>query len=129
MRMARPLRGKRYVATTARGFPLSCSGSQTPTLGKNSILGASAYTANLLRPFPGLGVINQNTTGFWDTYHSLQISVTRRFAKGFSFGANYTRELNLVGNTFLVQRCQHGANGAITLRSDEAAYEAMNQNL
>ncbi len=102
---------------------------QDPTLGKSSVPGASAYTANLLRPFAGLGVISQNTTGFWDTYHSLQISVNRRFARGLSFGANYTRELSLVGDTGLVQRIQHGANGAITLRSDEAAYEAMNQNL
>ncbi len=96
------------------------------TLGKSSVPGASAYTSNLLRPFPGLGVISQNTTNFYDTYHSLQFSVTRRFGQGLSFGANYTRQLSFVSNTGLVQRIQHGPNGAISLRSDWGAYEALN---
>ena len=102
---------------------------QDPTLGTSSIPGATAYTTNLLRPYAGLGVISQNTTGFWDTYHSIQISVNRRFANGLSFGANYTRQISLLGNTGLVQRYQHAADGTISLRSDEAAYEALNQNL
>ncbi len=34
--------------------------------------------------------INQNTTEFWDTYHSIQTSFQRRFQNGFSAGINYT---------------------------------------
>lgn len=103
--------------------------NQDPTLGKSTVPGNSAYTTNLLRPYRGLGVIQQNTTDFWDTYHSMQISVNRRFANGLSFGANYTYGISLVGNTGLVQRLQHAPDGTITLRSDQAAYEQLNQTL
>ena len=61
--------------------------------------GATALTANLLRPYQGLANINQNTTEFWDTYHSLQASLNRRFRNGFSFGANYTYGISYKGNT------------------------------
>jgi hypothetical protein len=102
---------------------------QDPTLGTSTIPGATANTTNLLRPYPGFGVIQMNQSGFWDTYHSIQVSVNRRFAKGFSFGANYTYGISLVGNTGLVQRLQHAPGGTISLRSDEAAYEKLNENL
>ena len=49
-------------------------------------------------PYPGLANINQNTTEFWDTYHSLQASLNRRFRNGFSFGANYTYGISYKGN-------------------------------
>ena len=103
--------------------------NQDPTLGTSSVPGATAYTSNLLNPYPGLGSISQNTTNFYATYHSLQVSLNRRFSHGLLFGMTYTRQLSLVGNTGLVQRIQHGPNGQITLRSDWAAYQAMNQNL
>ena len=103
--------------------------NQDPTLGTSSVPGATAYTANLLRPYRGFGVIQENLTGFWDTYHSLQLSVNRRFAKGFSFGANYTYGISLKGNTGLIQRLQHAPDGTISLRSDQAAYEKLNQTL
>ena len=77
---------------------------QDPTLGAPAVPGASAYTTNLLRPYQGLGAISQNTTEFYDTYHSVQISVTRRYRNGFSFGANYTRGISLKGNTDLRER-------------------------
>ena len=64
--------------------------NQDPTLGPSSVPGANAYTTNLLRPYRGLGTVEQNTTEFYDTYHSLQFSLNRRFRNGFSFGANYT---------------------------------------
>ena len=63
-------------------------GSDAP--GTSSVPGATAYTTNLLRPYRGLGNINQNTTEFRDLYHSLQVSVNRRYRNGFAFGANYT---------------------------------------
>ena len=71
---------------------------QDATLGPAAYPGASAYSTNLLRPFVGLGTIGQNTSDFHDTYHSMQVSVNRRFAKGFSFGAAYTHGFSLTGN-------------------------------
>jgi hypothetical protein len=103
--------------------------NQDPTLGTSSIPGAAAYITNLLRPYRGFGVIQENLTGFWDTYHSIQLSVNRRFANGLSFGANYTYGISLRGNTGLVERLQHAPDGTISLRSDEAAYENLNRTL
>ena len=96
--------------------------NQDPTLGTSHVLpGQTAYTTNLLRPYRGIAGIEQNLTEFWDTYHSLQINVNRRFRNGFSFGANYTYGISLKGNTGLQQRYQHAADGTISLRADEAA--------
>ena len=102
---------------------------QDPTLGAPSIPGGSAYTTNLLRPFVGLGSIGQNTTTFHDTYHSMQVAVNRRFAQGFSFGAVYTYGISLTGNTGLILRYAHNADGSVSVRSDQAAYEALNNTL
>lgn len=97
---------------------------QDPTLGAPSVPGASAYTTNLLRPYQGLGQISQNTTEFYDTYHSIQVSLTRRFRNGFSLGANYTYGISLKGNTGITQHYQYN-NGVLSLWSNEAAYEKL----
>ena len=103
--------------------------NQDPTLGTSTVPGAAAYTTNLLRPYRGLGNIEQNTTEFHDTYHSLQTSFTRRFRNGFSFGANYTLGLSFTGNTGLVKRLQHNADGSFSVRADQAEFEELNKNL
>ena len=54
------------------------------------------------------------------------MSLNRRFTKGLLFGVNYTRQLHLLGNTGLVQQIQHAPNGAISLMSDNAAYQKLN---
>src|SRR5262249_19611532 len=84
----------------------------------------NALTTNLLRPYQGFSTIKQNTTEFTDTYHSLQANLNRRFRNGFSFGFNYVLSLSFTGNTGLVQRLQHDANGNVSIRSDQAAYES-----
>jgi hypothetical protein len=91
--------------------------------------GATAYTSNLLRAFRGLASINEQQTKFWDEYHSIQMSLNRRFSQGLAFGTNYTLGLSLKGNTGLQQRLQHAADGTISLRSDQAEYEKLNENL
>ncbi|MGH9309955.1 MAG: hypothetical protein ACRD1U_11310, partial [Vicinamibacterales bacterium] len=103
--------------------------NQDPTKAPNSLAGANAYSTNLLRPYPGLGNINQQTTEFSDTYHSLQLSLNRRFRNGFSFGANYTGQLSFTGNTGLQKRLEHAADGSISVRADQDAYEELNANL
>jgi hypothetical protein len=101
--------------------------NQDPTQ-TSTVPGANTID-NLLRPYQGYGSINQNTTEFHDTYHSIQTSLNRRFRDGFAFGANYTYSISWTGNTGLQQRLQHAPDGSISLRADQAAYEALNKNL
>ena len=103
--------------------------NQDPTLGPNAVPGASAYTSNLLRAFRGFSNINEQQTRFWDEYHGLQMSVSRRLQNGLAFGANYNLGLSFKGNTGLQLRLQHAADGAISIRSDQADYEKLNENL
>jgi hypothetical protein len=103
--------------------------NQDPTLGTSTVPGAVAYTTNLLRPYRGLSTIAQQATTFHDTYHSIQTSFNRRFRDGLAFGVNYTLSLSLTGNTGLQQRLQHAADGTVSIREDEAAYEALNNDL
>jgi hypothetical protein len=103
--------------------------NQDPTLGKSAVPGASAYTANLLRAFRGLSNINEQETRFWDTYHSIQMSLNRRFRNGLAFGTNYNLGLSFKGNTGLQLRLVHAADGTISISPDQAAYEALNQDL
>jgi len=103
--------------------------NQDPTKAASAVPGANALTTNLLRPYRGLGIIAQQTTNFEDTYHSLQFSLNRRYRDGFAFGVNYTRGLSFKGNTGLVLRLQHAADGSVSVRSDQADYEKLNENL
>ena len=103
--------------------------NQDPTLGPSSVPGASAYSTNLLRAFRGLASINEQETRFWDEYHGIQMSLNRRSRNGLSFGANYTLGLSLKGNTGLQERIQHAADGTMSIRADQAAYETLNENL
>ena len=102
---------------------------QDTTRAPSAIPGATVLSTNLLRPYSGLGNINQNTPEFSDTYHSIPLSVNRRFRSGFSFSANYTGQLSFTGNTGLQKRLQHNADGSISIRADQEEYEELNKNL
>jgi hypothetical protein len=103
--------------------------NQDTTLVPSSVPGANAFTTNLLRGYRGLSNVNQQQTRFWDEYHSIQMSLNRRYRNGLQFGTNYTLGLSLKGNTGLQSRYQHAADGTISLRADQAAYEKLNENL
>jgi hypothetical protein len=103
--------------------------NQDPTLGTATYPGQTAYPTNLLRPYLGFNTIGQNLPAFWDTYHSIQMNLNRRFQHGFSFGANYTYGISLKGNTGLSQRYQHAADGALSLRPDQQQYEDLMSTL
>ena len=97
--------------------------TQTSTVpGQNTI-------DNLLKPYRGLGNINQNTTEFEDTYHSIQTNLNRRFRNGFAFGVNYTYGISYTGNTGLTQRLQHAADGTLSIRADQEQYEDLMSTL
>ncbi len=103
--------------------------SQDPTRAPSTLPGSTALSTNLLRPYVGLGNIQQQTTEFSDTYHSIQTSVNRRFRNGVAFGANYTYQLSFTGNTGLQKRLQHAPDGSISVRADQDEYERLNKNL
>jgi hypothetical protein len=50
---------------------------------------------NFFRPYPGFGSINLQEFNLTANYNSLQARVTRRFSKGFEFGAAYTYSKSL----------------------------------
>jgi hypothetical protein len=102
---------------------------QDPTKAASSVPGQNAYTTNVLRPYQGLSTIQRQTTEFWDTYHSLQFTLNRRYRDGFAFGVNYTRGLSFKGNTGLQMRLQHNPDGSVSVRADQADYETLNENL
>ena len=77
----------------------------------------------------GLAAINQNTTEFWDLFHSLQTTFQRRFQNGFSFGANYTLGLSLDGNTGLTQRLSMLPTARFSVRADQAQYQDLFKQL
>jgi hypothetical protein len=64
--------------------------NQDPTLAPGSTPGASALPIELLRPYPGFGQIQYIEPASSSNYHSLQMSINRRFTKGLLLGANYT---------------------------------------
>ncbi len=104
-------------------LPQNQDPSQTSTVpGANTV-------DNALRTYKGLGNINQNTTEFHDTYHSIQTSLNRRFRDGFAFGVNYTYSISWTGNTGLQKRLQHAPDGSISVRADQADYEELLNNL
>jgi hypothetical protein len=101
--------------------------TQDLTAATSAVPGAMSYAStspNLVRAFRGLANINQNTTEFHETYHSIQSNFNRRFRNGFSFGVNYILSLSYTGNTGLTQRLTHNADGSISIRADEAQWES-----
>jgi hypothetical protein len=103
--------------------------NQDPTKAASSTPGASALPTSLMAPFRGFGSIGENRTDRHDLYHSLQTSFNRRFRGGMSFGVNYTWSMFLEGNWGLVQRLEHGADGSVRERADQAQYEELNKKL
>jgi hypothetical protein len=103
--------------------------NQDPTQASSTIPGATAYTTNLLRPLRGLSAIQQQTPDFNQLFHSVQTSFNRRFRGGMSFGVNYTYSISYTGNSGLTKRLQHAADGAISVRADQAEYEELNKNI
>jgi hypothetical protein len=71
-----------------------------------------------MRAFRGYSGITQNVSRGWVNYHSLQLSFTRRFRNGISWGFNDTIGLSSRGST--AARLQHNADGTVGYRSDQA---------
>jgi len=98
---------------------------QDPTLATTTTPGATAVSTDLMRAFRGYSAINQNVSRGWITHHSLQLSFTRRFRNGISWGFNDTIGLASTGST--AARLQHNADGSVTHRSDQAEADKLMQ--
>src|SRR6185436_19417495 len=94
--------------------------AQDPTLAASTTPGAAAVSNDLMRPYPGVGQINQNWGIGTNTYHSIQTSFNRRFRDGVSFGLNYTIGLANTGTAGNPVRLQHAADGSYVIRADQA---------
>ena len=94
--------------------------AQDPTLAASATPGATAVSNDLMRPYPGVGQINQNWGIGTNTYHSIQTSFNRRFRDGVSFGLNYTLGLANTGTAGNPVRLQHNADGSYVIRGDQA---------
>jgi hypothetical protein len=92
--------------------------NQDRTLPASATLGATAISADLLRGIRGYGSITQNLQVGWRTFHSLQLSLQRRFRNGLSFGFNDTWSLYDHSSTAL--RFDHTADGRAVIRADQA---------
>ena len=74
--------------------------NQDPTLGR-APCPARTRTRQPAASVPRLGNINQQEDGVLGQYHSIQMSLNRRFRNGLAFGVNYTLGLSFKGNTGL----------------------------
>ena len=110
--------------------------NQDPTLAANSVPGSTALLPDQLRPYTGYAAIFEFAPIFHSTYHSVQTSLNRRMRHGVQFGANYTYSISFKGNAGVTGgglgpglRFQHNPDGTYAVRSDQAQYEKLNENM
>jgi len=99
-------------------------GLQDPTQTPNGVT-TSLVNTNVAqaRFYQGYGTITMVQYRGWETYHSIQLSLTRRLRNGVSIGFNDT--IGLYDWTNVTQRLQHNANGTVTVRDDQATAQAL----
>ena len=93
------------------------SANQDPTFAATTTPGATALQTDLLRAVQGYGAITVNQQYGWRAYHSLQVSINRRFKNGVSFGFNDT--WSLYDRQSTAPRFDHTADGEAVLRADQ----------
>jgi Carboxypeptidase regulatory-like domain len=92
--------------------------NQDATLAANTTPGARAVVTDLMRAFRGYGNIQQQWSRGWRTFHSIQLSFSRRFRDGLSFGFNDT--IVLYDHQSTAARLQHNSDGTYSIRADQA---------
>jgi hypothetical protein len=104
--------------------------AQDPTVTVSATPGGSALSVDLLRPYRGVGAIQQNWGIGDNTYHSIQTSFNRRFRNGLSGGLNYTLGLSNTGTAGNPVRLQHNvADGSYVIRADQAESDELLKDL
>jgi len=97
--------------------------NQDPSLAASTTPGGAAVVGDLMRAYRGYSGITQVASWQWRTYHSLQLSLQRRFRNGLSFGFNDTIGLYDRQNT--TPRLQHNADGSFSVRADQAEADSL----
>jgi len=97
--------------------------NQDLTLAASGTPGATALSQDLMRSIRGYSSITQNLGWQWRTYHSIQVSLQRRFRNGLSFGFNDTMGISDRQN--LAPRLEHAADGTFRARDDQADAERL----
>ena len=95
--------------------------TRDPSAAASAVPGAASYAStspDLIRSFRGFGAITQSASVGWRTYHSVQISLNRRFRNGLSFGFNDTIGISDKENA--PTRLEHTGPGQYRIRSDQA---------
>ena len=97
--------------------------TQDPTLAPSATPGATSYAAtnpDLVRAYRGYSSMASTSRFYegWRTFHSIQLSVNRRFRDGLQFGFNDTITLSDVAR--VGPRFDHGPDGQFVRRADEA---------
>jgi hypothetical protein len=64
--------------------------NQDRTLAASAVPGATALPVDFLRPYQGFGQIQYIEPSASSNYHSLQLSLNRRFSRGLLLGINHT---------------------------------------
>jgi hypothetical protein len=96
---------------------------QDRSLAASTTPGATAVAQDLMRAFQGYGAIQQQLSSGWRTFHSIQISLNRRFAHGVSFGFNDT--ISLYDHQSVDVRLQHNPDGTYSVRDDQKQAEQL----
>jgi hypothetical protein len=97
--------------------------TQDPTLAASTTPGATSYAAtnpDLVRAYRGYSSMASTSRFYegWRTYHSVQLSLNRRFRDGLQFGFNDT--IQLYDEARVAPRFDHQADGSFVRRADEA---------
>jgi hypothetical protein len=97
--------------------------TQDPTLTPSAIPGATSYAAtnpDLVRAYRGYSSMASTSRFYegWRTYHSIQLSLNRRFRDGLQFGFNDT--IQLYDEARVAPRFEHRPDGSFVRRADEA---------
>ncbi len=128
---ARDLNAIPYGTTFTRAAqdPSQYAGGVVPTVEPNlapeyraaglSFSGKNAYQQNYLEPYKGYGQMEYYRFDGTSNYHSLQLSVQRRFARGLTFGGVYTWSKAMTTSTqdetfvdaFNPRKCSYGPAG------------------
>lgn len=82
----------------------------------NAAVAGGQISANAVRPYPGFGAINDFATNGNSLYHSLQVSLARRFSRGISIQSAYTFSKSMDDsstpqNSYLANRPEWGLSG------------------
>jgi hypothetical protein len=104
---------------------------QDPTSAPSTIPGATSLAAqnpNQVRGYRGYGTITYREYSGWRTFHSIELSVNRRFRDGLQFG--FIDAIVLHDVAIVPPRYDHGADGQVVVRADQSQAQELlgNQN-